>query len=157
MPLERTQRGVTVAVLLGLLAGCQTPGAAFSGFTPVPAGMSQLYVYRPASAVETTPSVVFQLDGRDLAHVRNGGYATLTIAPGAHALTAGPDGLAAASPKLEKRIELAAGQSLVCGYRSEGTPGAMIWQLACVDANQAPPDLAGCNLEPLSPGWPTSP
>ena len=95
--------------LLALLAGCQTPGAAFSGFEPVPAGKSQLYVYRPASAFETTPVVIFELDGKELARVRNGGYATVSLAPGGYGLAVGPDGLAAASPKLQRRIELAPG------------------------------------------------
>lgn len=132
-----------------LAVACQSPGPPFAGFARVPPGRAQLYVYRPAFAIETTPAVIFRLDGNDLAHVRNGGYATVSLPPGTHTLSVGPDGLNV-SPTLERRIELAEGQSLACGYTSEGSPGAVDWQLACADANQVPPDLASCALEPLT-------
>jgi hypothetical protein len=133
-----------------LAVACQSAGPTFSGFATVPPGRAQLYVYRPSDAIETTTDVIFTLDGKDLAHVRNGGYATTSLAPGVYTLSVGPDGLNA-SPTLERRIELAPGQSLVCGYASEGNPGSVTWQLVCADANQAPADLATCTLEPLTP------
>jgi hypothetical protein len=102
--------------------GCAS-GPKFAGLEPVPAGKSDIYLFRKAKIFASGTSYDIFLDNTKVGTLLNGGYLRFTVAPGSHVIRA-ETSLIFSTAKRDTQIQVNAGErSFVALTIYTGTSG----------------------------------
>lgn len=140
------------------LAGCATSGPLFSPYSGLNSGQAVVYVYRPHAFALSVLSAEIDVDGRQMAELKNQGYVAFPLTSGPHIITQRWKAGILGNKRLENRpistqiIAKAGEQSYVrlgvVGSWS-GSPGLVRneweWELRELPASDAMGELRACH------------
>ena len=149
---------ISSCISLGLLAlGCAR-GPTFADYEQIPGGQGRVYVYRPGVYSDWLADADFEIDGKPVADLSAGGYATVLVKPGSYEIRAyfdqlGPD----FTPPVSDRVRVAAGSATFCRFSSGHNVVMTHWMIECSDDPEAHAEIRECKRQELRKDSPFEP